>query len=97
MPKLIALWTAPDDVEGFTADYTATHARLVRSMPELTDAFFGTSLGGPYARIAKLTWSSGEDMNAALGSPQGAELMADTQRLQETFGNRVDVLIVNED
>ena len=33
--KLIALWTAPADREGFLADYEATHALLARSIPGL--------------------------------------------------------------
>jgi hypothetical protein len=97
MPKLIALWTAADDAAGFNADYTATHPDLARKLPKLESAFFGTTLGGPYARVAELTWATGDDMNAALGSPEGAALLGDAQRLQETFGNKLDALIVNED
>lgn len=97
MPKLIALWTAAEDADGFTADYLATHVGLARAMPGLSSTFFGTSASGPYVRVAELTWPSAEDMNSALGSPDGASLLGDAARLQQTFGNRLDVLIVNED
>ncbi|MEA3075262.1 MAG: hypothetical protein QOF60_170 [Actinomycetota bacterium] len=96
MPKLIALWTAADDSDGFNADYLATHVGLAQAMPSVSSTFFGTT-AGPYARVADLTWSSADEMNAALGSPAGAALLGDAQRLQQAFGNRLDVLIVNED
>jgi hypothetical protein len=96
MPKLIALWTAADDSDGFTSDYLATHVGLAQAMPSVASTFFGTT-AGPYSRVAELTCSSADDMNSALGSPAGAALLGDAQRLQQTFGNRLDVLIVNED
>ena len=47
--------------------------------------------------VAELSFESQETMGAALGSSEGASLMGDTERLQQTFGNKVDVLIVNGD
>jgi hypothetical protein len=96
MPKLIALWTAADDSDGFSADYLATHVGLAEAMPGVSSTFFGTT-AGPYSRVADLTWPDADSMNSALGSPAGAALLGDAQRLQQTFGNRLDVLIVTED
>ena len=94
--KLIALWTAPTDGDGFDADYLATHAKIASGLPGVTFTS-GKCASGPYYRIAELAFESQETMGAALGSSGGAELMGDTERLQQTFGNKVDVLIVNED
>jgi uncharacterized protein (TIGR02118 family) len=94
--KLIALWTAPEDGEGFDADYKQTHAKLAAALPGVTFSS-GRCASGPYFRMATLAWDSQEAMGGALGSPEGAALMGDTERLQSTFGNKADVLIVNED
>ena len=94
--KLIALWTAPADGDGFDADYLATHAKLASALPGVSFSS-GKCSSGPYYRIAELSFESQETMGGALGSSEGAALMGDTERLQQTFGNKVDVLIVNED
>src|SRR3954468_12713184 len=94
--KLIALWTAPEDGDGFDADYLATHAKLCSALPGVTYST-GRCVSGPYFRMASLEFESQEAMGAALGSSDGAALMGDTERLQQAFGNKADVLIVNED
>ena len=94
--KLIALWSAPSDVDGFEADYLATHAGLARAVPGVTFSS-GRCMSGPYHRIAELSFESQESMGAGLGGAEGAALMADSDRLQQEFGNKVDVLIVNAD
>lgn len=96
MPKLVALWTAPDDVAGFDADYTATHAVLAQKVPGVDFETSKAAMPGPYHRIAELKFASMEALQSALGSPEAAELMADGQRLQESFGNKLDVLIVDQ-
>jgi uncharacterized protein (TIGR02118 family) len=97
MMKLIALWTAPDDPDGFDADYLATHAKLCRELPGLVSFSSGRCVSGPYYRTADLAFESGETLGAGLGGPEGAALLADTERLQSTFGNKVETLIVNTD
>ena len=92
--KLLALWTAPADREGFLADYEATHALLARSIPGLASFEASTSLDGKYLRVAQLAFDDLEALGAGLGSPEGAALGADSERLKATFGNEVDVLIV---
>ena len=94
--KLIALWTAPDDGAGFDADYLATHAKLASAIPGVTFTS-GKCVSGPYYRMAQLSFESQETMGAGLGSSEGAALMGDSERLQQAFGNKVEVLIVNED
>lgn len=95
--KLVALWTAPADPDGFDADYLATHAKLCQAVPGLVSFSSGRCVSGPYFRTAELVFESGETLGAGLGSPDGAALMADSDRLQEAFGNKVEALIVNVD
>jgi uncharacterized protein (TIGR02118 family) len=94
--KLIALWTAPSDADGFEADYLATHAGLAAAVPGVSFSS-GRCASGPYYRIAELSFESQEAMGAGLGSPEGAAVMVDGERLQKEFGNKLDVLIVNAD
>jgi uncharacterized protein (TIGR02118 family) len=94
--KLIALWSAPTDGAGFDADYLATHAALARAVPGVTFSS-GRCVSGPYYRIAELSFDSQEAMGAGLGGAEGAAVMADGQRLQEAFGNKLEVLVVEQD
>ncbi len=97
MMKLLALWTAPDDKEGFDADYLATHAVLAAAVPGLVSFTPGVAVSGPYHRTAELTFESGDTLGSGLGSTEGAALLADSERLQSTFGNKLDVLILTLD
>ena len=97
MMKLVALWTAPADADGFDADYLATHAKLCEAVPGLVSFSSGRCVSGPYFRTAELVFESGETLGAGLGGSEGAALMADTERLQTTFGNKVETLVVNVD
>ena len=92
--KLIALWTPPEDRDGFLADYEATHAVLARAVPGLASFEASTSMDGKYLRVAQLAFDDLESFGAGMGSPEGAELAADSERLKATFGNDVDILIV---
>jgi uncharacterized protein (TIGR02118 family) len=94
--KLIALWSAPADPDGFDADYLSTHAGLARAVPGVSFSS-GRCVSGPYFRIAELSFPSQEAMGAGLGGAEGAALMADGERLQQAFGNKLEVLVVNED
>jgi uncharacterized protein (TIGR02118 family) len=94
--KLVALWTAPDDAEGFEADYVTNHLALVQSVPGLTGAVASKAVGGPYYRMAELKFEDLEGLGAAMGSEAGLALAADSDRLQDAFGNKLDVLIVEE-
>ena len=95
MIKLVALWSEPSDKDAFDADYEATHRGLAEALPKVT-CTFSKAAAGPYYRVAELAWDSQDDMNAALGSPGGAELMGDAARLQGAFGNKVETLILNQ-
>lgn len=96
--KLVALWTKPDDAEAFDKDYSATHEALVAKLPGIASAIFSRSIdpNAQYHRMAELIFDDAAAMGAALGSAEGAELLGDAGRLSETFGNKVDVITVEE-
>lgn len=94
--KLVALWTAPEDAAAFDADYEATHVGLVNTIPGMERAVFSKALNGPYHRMAELVFADMDQLGAALGSDEGAQVLADAGRLQEVFGNQLDVLTVEE-
>ena len=95
MPKLYALWSAPNDEAAFTADYLATHAELCKALPGIQDVVTGVPLpGSPYARVTELVFPTTDALMAALGSAEMGPVMADSGRLQETFANKVDAVIV---
>ena len=94
--KLVALWSTPKDVDGFEKDYEETHIALVAALPGLQGAVASKALDGPYHRMAELMFENGDGLQNALGSEGGQKLLADSGRLQETYGTKLDVLIVEE-
>ena len=97
MMKLVALWTAPADADAFDADYPETHAKLCQAIPGLVSFSSGRCVSGPFFRTAELVFESGDTLGAGLGASEGSALMADSDRLQSTFGNKVEALIVAVD
>lgn len=95
--KLVALWSTPTDSVGFEKDYASTHVALVAAIPGLQESTFSKALDGPYFRMAELTFEDGDALGTAIGSPQGLEVLADSTRLQEAYGTKLDVLVVEQD
>jgi uncharacterized protein (TIGR02118 family) len=97
MAALIALWTEPADVDAFTADYQATHVGLCQALPGIESVTTSPALpGGPYHRVTILRFASQEAMFGALGGGEGAAVMADSERLTSTFGNKVEAVLAPE-
>lgn len=94
--KLVALWSTPNDVEGFEADYQSSHIPLVAKVPGLKGAVASKALDGPYYRMAELIFEDGDGIQAAMGSAEGQALVADAGRLQETYGASLEILTVEE-
>jgi uncharacterized protein (TIGR02118 family) len=92
----VALWTTPKNVDEFDKDYEANHIAFVQKLPGLTGAIASNALDGPYHRMAELIFDDIAGLQASLNSPEGAALVADAGRLQETYGSKVDVLTVEE-
>jgi uncharacterized protein (TIGR02118 family) len=94
--KLVALWSTPDDSEGFEAHYEQTHIPLVAALPGLKGAIASKAVDGPYYRMAELIFDDGDSLQSALASEDGAALLGDSGLLQENFGAKLDVLVVEE-
>jgi hypothetical protein len=69
---------------------------LVAKLPGVKGAVASKALDGPYHRMAELIYDDTEGLQRSLGSAEGAELLADTGRLQESYSCRLDVLTVEE-
>ena len=94
--KIVALWGTPNDVEGFEKDYAAIHLPLVAAIPGLKGATASKALNGPYYRMAELVFTDADSLASALGSEEAGKVLADSGRLQEAFGAKLDVLTVEE-
>ncbi len=77
------LYGHPTDPAAFDEHYASVHAPLAEKMPGLklfeVSRVVGTPEGGelPYYRIAELSFENQEALQAAFGSPEGQETVAD--------------------
>ena len=82
MPRLIALYNAPEDSDAFDAHYRDVHAPIVSRYPNLRGLRL-TKLAGvagrpaPYYLMAEMTFDTSADLDEALGSEAGAESARD--------------------
>lgn len=97
MIKLVALWDKPLDVESFDQDYLANHVPLVDKLPLVTGVTTSVGISGEVHRMAEIGFQSMEDLSAALASPEGKHLVADSQRLVEKFAVGLQTFIAKED
>ncbi len=65
-------------------------------MPGLKNAIVSKALDGPYYRMAELMFDDAGALGAAMASDEETALLADSGRLQETYGTKLDVLIMDE-
>lgn len=83
MFQLIALFNHPEDAAAFDKHYDEVHAPLAKELPGLiryTASRPGPNPDGsqaPYYLVAALDFESGDDLQAALGSPAGEKTLAD--------------------
>ncbi len=95
--RIVALWSTPEDAEGFEEHYASTHLPLAKSLPGLKNAIAMKALNGPYYRMAELEFESADALGPAFGSPEAAKLMEDTGHMQETFKTTCEVLTFVDD
>ena len=82
MPRLIALYNAPDDTDAFDAHYRDVHVPIVSRYPNLRDVRLSKPAGvggreAAYYLMAEMTFDSEADLDAALSSEAGAESARD--------------------
>ena len=98
MPRLIALYSQPEDPEAFDAHYRDVHTPLVRAYPKLRDlrTWKPEGVGGrpsPYYLMAEMSFDSSADLDEALGS----EAASASARDLRNFATAGAVLFVVDD
>jgi len=77
MPRLIVLYTAPEDTDAFDAHYRDRHAPIVSRYPNLRNVRL-SKLGGvggresAYYLMAEMSFDSAADLDEAMSSEAGA-------------------------
>lgn len=82
MPRLVALYNAPDDPAAFDAHYRDVHSPIVARYPGLRDVRLTTPAGvggrpAPFHLMAEMSFESMADLEAALSSEAGVESAKD--------------------
>jgi len=98
MVKFVVMYGQPQDPAAFDAHYASTHVPLVEKIPNLRRFEFGKVVGTPdgsappYYYLAELSFDDAAQMQAALGSPEGAAAGADV----ETFATGGATVMIAE-
>jgi len=82
MIKLIALFRKPADIAEFDEHYDAIHTPLVKRYPGLRKLEITRITGAPigetkYHLLCEMYWDNKDDMDKALGSPEGRAVAKD--------------------
>jgi uncharacterized protein (TIGR02118 family) len=99
--KITALFGHPHDPEAFEEYYAQTHTPLIQSIPNLQRFDRGKIIGTPdgsrppYYRIADLWFSSIDQLQASLATPQGQQAAQDLQNFA-TGGVSLFISVVSE-
>jgi uncharacterized protein (TIGR02118 family) len=96
MVKLVVGYGQPDDPAAFDEHYVGTHIPLVNKIPNLRRFEAGKVLGAPdgsappFYFLAELWFDDAEQLQAAMGSPEGQAAGADV----ETFASGGATLMI---
>jgi uncharacterized protein (TIGR02118 family) len=82
MPRLIVLYSPPDDPDAFEAHYRDVHTPIVARYPNLRDMRLTRPAGvagrpPPFHLMAEMVFDSEADLDEALASDAGAESARD--------------------
>ncbi len=82
MIKLIALFRKPADTAEFDKHYSEVHTPLVRKYPGMRKLEITRITGAPigetkYHLLCEMYWDSKDDIDKALGSPEGRAVAKD--------------------
>jgi uncharacterized protein (TIGR02118 family) len=96
MVKLVVGYGQPEDPAAFDEHYAGTHIPLVNKIPSLRRFESGKVLGAPdgsappFYYLAELSFDDAEQLQAAMGSPEGQAAGADV----ETFASGGATLMI---
>lgn len=99
MARFVALYTRPQDPEGFLARYRDQHLPITQRWPGVTatstTVMTGTPRGGEpsWWLLFVATWDSMDDLQAAMTDPSMRQAGADAQEMLQEFGNTAEMLI----
>lgn len=94
MVRLMGLWTTPEDKDAFEHEYLGSHVPKLEHLPLCRNVQTSRAFDGPYWRVTELEFLSVDDINTALASKVGQEVLSDARALAEKYGVRFEVLVV---
>ena len=82
MPRLIVLYSVPDDPEAFDAHYRDVHTPIVQRYPNLRDVRLTKPVGvagrpAPFHLMSEMFFDTAADLDGALMSEAGADSARD--------------------
>ncbi len=88
MPRLIALYSVPEDPEAFDAHYRDRHSAIVARYPNLRDVRLSKPVGvagrdAPFHLMAEMFFDTASDLDAALMSEAGAASAKDLRNFAQ--------------
>jgi uncharacterized protein (TIGR02118 family) len=96
--RFVALWSKPEDVEGFEQHYRTTHMEIVSRWPGVRSTSItrisAAPMGGesPYHLVFEATLASQQDLDALMASPEMGEAGKDVREIGQRFGAHVTAL-----
>ena len=96
MVRLVGLWTKPSDVDAFRREYLGQHFPALDRLENALDATISRCLEGTYFQMTEVTFTNIADMEEALDSELGKQVLASAQDLADRFGVDLEVLVVEE-
>lgn len=99
----VALYTKPDDAEGFLKEYREDHVPIAQKWPKVTSTsttvFSGTPRGTEPAHYVmfKATWDSMADMQEAMQDPSLMEASKHAMGMLQKYGNSAEMMVGEDD
>lgn len=102
MPSFTALYSRPEDTDGFLEEYKRDHLPIAEGWPGVTSmstTVFTTTPRGTepeWFLMFHATWDSQEDLQAAMRDPALMEASKHAMGMLDKYGNRAEMLIGDE-
>ena len=96
MVRLIGLWSKPADIDAFEHDYLGSHFPRLHGLAGSQAAVTSRCIEGPYFRMTEVSFVSTDDINTALDTDLGKEILAGARGLAQKYGVQLEVLVVAE-
>jgi hypothetical protein len=94
--RLVGLWTKPADVDGFRQEYLAAHFPVLDRLENALDATIAQCIQGGYYQMTEVSFTNVDDMEAALDTELGQQVLTSAQELADKFGVELEILVVEE-